>query len=546
MLQEQNLLSEENVMRLEKGKRGLLNVLFGRTTVIILVLLAQVLLFFLATTWLGKDVSYFWGASVILAVFVVLNLLNRGDDPTVKLTWIILIMGMPVFGTLLYLWIHNDIGHRLLHGRLDRIIERTKGYLQEDHPKKEIFRESEPELYAVGCYLEKCGGFPIYDATKVKYFPSGEEKFADLLVELEKAKQYIFLEYFIIDEGYMWGRILDILSRKVKEGVEVRVLYDGTCAIYKLPYSYPKKLRELGIQCKMFAPIRPFVSTHYNNRDHRKILVIDGKVAYTGGVNLADEYINKRTLYGRWKDTAIKVEGEAVRSFLLMFLQMWNVDKEEETEYDIYLGSCEAKASASDGEVAIAKTAATPGPMGNGWIAPYGDSPLDGERVGEMVYYDILNHARRYVHIMTPYLILDNGMITALTFAAKRGVEVQLILPHIPDKKYAFALAKTHYKQLLEAGVQIFEYLPGFVHAKVFISDDERAVVGTINLDYRSLYHHFECGVYLHKVPEINRIEKDFISTRGECRQISLDDVKKEPLRRKVMGMLLKLVAPLM
>ena len=272
-------------------------------------------------------------------------------------------------------------------------------------------------------------------------------------------------EYFIVEEGLMWGRILELLAKKAAAGVDVRVMYDGTCEFALLPHDYPKRLKALRIACKMFAPITPFVSTHYNYRDHRKILVIDGHTAFNGGVNLADEYINEKEKYGHWKDTAVMLKGEAVKSFTLLFLQMWGIDERKE-EYTQFL-------SYSAMPVAQAK----------GYVIPYGDCPLDGDKVGERVYMDILNRSQRYVHIMSPYLILDGEMETALKFAAERGVEVALILPGIPDKEAPYALAKTHYASLLESGIQLYEYTPGFVHAKVFVSDGREAVVGTINLD---------------------------------------------------------------
>lgn len=292
----------------------------------------------------------------------------------------------------------------------------------------------------------------------------------------------------------------------MRAGVEVRVLYDGTCTFYRLPYGYPKRMEALGIHCKMFAPLRPLVSTYYNNRDHRKIAVIDGRVGFTGGVNLADEYANLVRVYGVWKDTAVRLEGEAVRSLTLMFLQMWGMDEREpDTDsYGRYL-----------------HVPQRPLPEASGYVLPYADSPLDDERVGECVYLDILNHAERYVRIMTPYLILDETMVMALTFAAKRGVDVELILPHVPDKKFAFALAKGHYRELLDAGVKIYEYTPGFVHAKVFVSDDRKAVVGTINLDYRSLYHHFENGCFLADCDAVLEIRDDLIRTMGESREVT-------------------------
>ena len=278
----------------------------------------------------------------------------------------------------------------------------------------------------------------------------------------------------------------------------------------------------------MFAPITPFLSTHYNYRDHRKIVVIDGHTAFNGGINLADEYINEKEKYGYWKDTAVMVKGEVVKNFTLMFLQMWAID-EKKPDYRKYL------------DVDVPKTK-----EGNGYVIAYGDCPLDDDKVGEKVYMDILNRATKYVHIMSPYLILDSEMEMAIKFAAERGVEVVLILPGIPDKKIPYALAKTHYKSLLASGVKIREFTPGFVHAKVFVSDDKEAVVGTINLDYRSFYHHFECATYMYKVDVIKDIEADFQNTLLKCKKVNLNTIKKENVLTKICGYLAKIVAPLM
>ena len=321
---------------------------------------------------------------------------------------------------------------------------------------------------------------------------------------------------------------MEILARKAAEGVDVRVMYDGTFEFSTLPHDYPKRLKALGIKCKMFAPVAPFVSTHYNYRDHRKILVIDGHTAFNGGVNLADEYINQIEKYGHWKDTAIMLKGEAVRSFTLMFLQMWGID-EKEQEFDRFLSF-----------------PSIPPENCSGYVLPYGDCPLDNDRVGERVYMDILNRAQRYVHIMSPYLILDGEMETALKFASERGVEVELILPGIPDKKIPYSLAKTHYASLLASGIKIYEYTPGFVHAKVFVSDHREAVVGTINLDYRSLYHHFECATYMYGTDCIPGIEADFQETKAKCRQVDMETVRREKWSVKLTGRLMKVIAPLL
>ena len=336
----------------------------------------------------------------------------------------------------------------------------------------------------------------------------------------------------------MWGSILKILIDKAKEGVEVRVMYDGMLEVSTLPANYCKLLQEHGIAAKAFSPIRPVISSHYNYRDHRKILVIDGKVAFTGGVNLGDEYINREERFGHWKDTAVMLKGDAAASFTLMFLQMWNIT-ETEPRFEPYMSICQEAARASGG------FSVTRG-SSDGFVIPYCDCPLDEDKVGELVYMDILNRASDYVHIMTPYLILDGELETALKFAAQRGVDVKLILPGIPDKKLAFALAKSHYKRLIDAGVKIYEYTPGFVHAKVFVSDDMKAVVGTINLDYRSLYHHFECAAYLYKTECIPDIEQDFQDTLSRCRMVTRESIKNEKAFYKIMGSLMKFIAPMM
>ena len=323
------------------------------------------------------------------------------------------------------------------------------------------------------------------------------------------------------------GKVLEILARKAAQGVDVRLMYDGTCEFTLLPRNYPKRLQKLGIQCKVFSRATPLVSTHYNYRDHRKILVIDGHTAFTGGVNLADEYINHICKFGYWKDTAVMIKGDAARSFTLMFLQLWGLS-EKQLE-----------------PLPAALPAASSEPSG-GFVLPYSDDPMDGEKVGKRVYMDLLARAERYVHIMTPYLILDSELENALCYAAKRGVDVRLLLPGIPDKKIPYALAKTHYRALLDAGVKIYEYIPGFVHAKVFVCDDREAVVGTINLDYRSLYHHFECASYLYGVPCIAEIEADFQACLTVSRTVTYETVKKEKWHVKLIGFVVKLLAPLM
>ncbi len=519
--------SEENggLHLTKKHKKTLLTAIFSRAGLIVLLMLLQIALIVLAFSRLRDFLPHFVTLTTAFSAVMALYLLNSGHDASAKLTWIVVIVILPIFGALLYAYTRSDIGHRLLKRRFADIIAETAESIPQDEAVLERAAAEAPALAGLTRYVGRTGCYPAFDHCRVRYFPLGDELFPALLEELEKAEKFIFLEFFIVDEGLFWGRVLEILARKAAEGVDVRLLYDGTNEFFNLPRSYPKKLEALGIQCRSFAPVHPFVSTHYNYRDHRKILVVDGRVALTGGVNLADEYININSRFGHWKDTAVMVYGPAVRSFTLMFLQTWGIpDREASYPY------LEIEAEPEEE---------------SGFVLPYADCPLDDERVGEWVYMDILNRAERYVHIFTPYLILDGEMETALKFAAERGVDVRLILPGIPDKKLAWALAKTHYPSLLSSGVKIYEYTPGFVHAKCFVADDREAVVGTINLDYRSLYHHFECALYMNGCAAVADVERDFQHTLEKCRTISMESVKREKPTMKLMGYCMKVIAPL-
>ncbi|MFV8223679.1 phospholipase D-like domain-containing protein [Faecalibacterium hattorii] len=515
---------------LKKGQKGIVHAIFSRFGLVLVLLLLQVGLLFSIFRWFGNLLPHYFGGSVVVTAAMVVYLLNSKMDNSAKITWMVVVAILPVVGVPLFFYVKSNAGHNLLRKRLMELENTLRPQLPQNREVVERLRRAEPGAASLAKYLHgPGGGFPVYENTAMTYFPSGEAKFAELLRQLDTAEKYIFVEYFIIDEGLFWGRVLEILARKAAEGVDVRVMYDGTCEFSTLPRDYPKRLEALGIQCKVFSPVQPFVSTHYNYRDHRKILVIDGRVGFTGGVNLADEYINHVEKYGRWKDAAIMLEGEAVRSLTALFLEMWSVLKEP--EFEAFL--------------------ADPIPVPEhtqGTAAPYGDCPLDGERVGEMVYIDLLNRAREYIHIMTPYLILDGELETALKFAAERGVDVHLILPGIADKKFPNALAKTHYSALLDSGVKISEWMPGFVHAKVFVVDDREAVVGTINLDYRSLYHHFENAVWLTNAPCIRDIEEDFQATLEQCRTVENNpkSIWQGRFLFRAVGMLLKVIAPLL
>ncbi len=518
----------KGLILLKKGQKGIIHAIFSRFGLMLLLLVVQILILFSIFRWFEDFLPHILGGTALFTVVMVVYLLNSKINPTAKITWLIAIMLLPVFGVLLFLYTQSNIGHRALKKRVNDMVTDTKEQIPQPEDVMARLRKEDKGMAALAHYMHRSGCHPVFADTSVVYFPQGEDKFEEMLKQLEKARHFIFMEYFIIDEGLMWGRILEILAKKAAQGVDVRLMYDGACEFALLPHDYPKRLKALGIRCKAFAPVSPFVSTHYNYRDHRKILVIDGHTAFNGGVNLADEYINEKVKFGHWKDTAVMLKGDAVKSFTLMFLQMWGID-EKQVEYTRFLSY-----------------PSQPDKRAGGYVIPYGDCPLDNDKLGERVYMDILNRSLEYVHIMTPYLILDGEMETALKFAAERGVEVVLLLPGIPDKAIPYALAKTHYASLLESGVKIYEYTPGFVHAKVFVCDGQEAVVGTINLDYRSLYHHFECATYMYRTDCVPEIEKDFQATLAKCRQVTAETVRKEKWSIKAVGSLMKAAAPLM
>ena len=533
---------------LENSKRNVLQIIFSRTMVIMVLIVMQFAYIIARMYAWAEHIPILLGGELIVVAVIMAIILNSKENPSVKLSWCFLVGIFPIFGSVVYFIVRYDFGYRVTQKRISYTELESRKYLPEQKEVLEHLKEEDMQTFHMAQYLHNSCGSLVSSNNQVTYFSIGEDMFAEMVKQLESAKEYIYLEYFMVAPGEMWNRILKILEQKVKEGVDVRVLYDGSCSVYLLPYKYPKQMEEMGIKCRMFSPPIPFLSTHYNNRDHRKIMVIDGLVAFTGGVNLCDEYINVDSPFGHWKDVGIMVNGDAVYDFTMMFFQMWSATESKKRE-EIHFPDMQkylAKTSylATKGQIGVDKKEYTADVTG--YVIPYADNPVDRENVGENVYIDILNQAKSYVYIMTPYLILDNEMLSAITFAAKRGIEVCIILPHVPDKKYAFVLAQSNYMELINAGVKIYEYLPGFVHAKVFIADDERAVVGSVNLDYRSLYWHYECAAYLYRVPAIKDIYKDFLNTKSMCEEITPKKVKEISMLSKIASYILKIVAPLM
>lgn len=503
-------------------------VIFGRTTIALIALCFQLAILYVSYKFYERYIGYIFTGFVLLSAGIVIYIINAKQNPAFKLAWIVPVLVFPFFGVVMYIFLKTQQTPKKIQKKIDNLKEEMKDTVVQDNGILEELGNHSIRVHNLAKYINNAGGYPVYKNTEVEYFPVGEVKFKALISELKKAEKYIFMEYYIIEKSKMWNIILEILEEKVKQGVEVRIMYDGMCSITMLPWSFPEILEEKGIKCKIFSPIVPVLSTCQNNRDHRKIVVIDGKVAFTGGINIGDEYINEYEKYGHWKDTSIMLKGEAVKSFVVMFLQMWNLDEKTLEDYTKYI----------------------PGKLDDivldSYVIPYGDNPYDNDNIGEQVYMDILNTAKKYVYIMTPYLILDNEMIQTLKYAAKRGVETIIAMPHVPDKLYTYLLARTYYGELLEAGVKLYEYTPGFVHAKVFVSDDEEAVVGSINLDFRSLYLNYECAAYMYKSDVIDNIKQDFKRTLEECEEITIESNKKYSVFKKVIGRMLRLFAPLM
>ncbi|MGI6085817.1 MAG: cardiolipin synthase [Acetivibrionales bacterium] len=510
--------------------KKVLRVLCGRLVVMAVLMIFQIVFLILLTVKLSTSFIFLYFVFGLLSLVVVFFIASQRSNPAHKLAWVIPILIFPVFGGLLYVLLRSHGGNKKFREKVEASHKRTLPFLKQ---RTEIMDELEKQDRSAANqskYILKASGFPIYNNSESVYYSSGEDFFVSFVEELKKAEKYIFIETFIIREGLMWNTILSILEKKAAEGVDVRVMYDDAGCLTSLPYKYYEKLREKGIKCYVFNPFTPLLEVRMNNRDHRKIIVIDGHTAFTGGINLADEYINAYERYGHWKDSAIMVKGEAVWNMTVMFLQLWAYLSNESEDYEKFKacsycdGICEP----------------------DGYVQPYGDSPLDNEPVGEYTYINMISRARDYVYIFTPYLILDHEMVTTLMLAAKSGVDVRIVTPHIPDKWYVFLVTQSYYEVLIEAGVRIFEYTPGFLHSKAFVCDDVIGTVGSINLDYRSLYFHFECGVWLYKTKTVKAIKEDFIETFVKCQEITLEEcLSVKPLRRIVRGFF-RLFAPLM
>lgn len=514
----------KNILKMVVGSLGVLRAAY------IFFSLALQLLIFLGATWLlDQNVVFFNGLCSVLGLVVSLRIVNARSNPAYKIPWIILILFLPVFGLMIYLLLGNNYLTPHMRKELKEAEDKVRKTLNADEFLTKKIKTTDPDLATQMHYLRKTGGFPVYKGTVGVYLSPGEKKFEWMKAELRRAKYFIFLEYFIIAEGSMWDEVLEILLERASRGVEIRVMYDDFGSLLRLPSQFGAKLDEYGIRYCAFGDMTPVLRSLMNHRDHRKILVIDGQVGFTGGINIGDEYINKISRHGHWKDASIMLKGEAVWSLTVFFLSIWDYVNGEDEDFLSYQSREPNLPLISDG-----------------YFQPYADSPLDQEQISENVYLNMIGRAKHNLFIQTPYLVIDHEMMVALCNAAKQGVDVRIVTPAVWDHWYVHAMTRSNYEQLTESGVRVYEYTPGFIHSKIFICDREMATIGTPNVDYRSLYLHFECGTAIYLSSVIGMMEEDFMSTLDACHEYSYEECRETPWHRKLGRGLLKVFAPLM
>lgn len=509
--------------------KKLLKFLTGRLFISILFVLLQIAVIFYFT------VMFAWGyrfliLSSLIGFMLAIAITGNDANPSYKIAWILIIFALPVFGILMYLIFGNKKLGRWGQRKIRPYKEICYNVRVRDLPRNESpSKVDDPYFRKQIEYISSVADYDAFAFTKSTYFALGDDVFPVIMEKLEEAKRFVMMEFFIYEEGEMWNRCLQVLRRKISQGVQVFVMYDDMGSISTLPKHYDRQLERMGIHAVKFNPVRPRLNSRLNYRDHRKIMVIDGDIAFNGGINFADEYINRKIRFGHWKDTVIMLEGSAVWNFTLMFIQLWSFSKNDENALKDVHKFFPTKKCQTDGIV-----------------LPFGDSPLDNHNVSENVYMQMINMATSYVWITTPYLILDNEMITSLSIAAESGIDVRIITPRFPDKKIVFSVTRSNYRRLVQHGVKIYEYTPGFIHSKTFISDDKMAIVGTTNMDYRSFYLHFECGTLLCGCSCISDIKEDYERTLQLSKQVTNEDIMNVSPIRRVFRSIMQWIAPLL
>lgn len=505
-------------------------VVLSRTFLFAILALVQIAFFAWLITEFSRIGTTTYTILTILSVLVIVLVFEKDDiNPAYRMMWMMIVVVLPITGAAFYLlWGNRNIGRK--KSRVFAELEaRGDSVLQQDEAVLAAFTKKETHLAPMARYLAAYAN-PLYADTACEYYAWGEEFFPRFIEELQKAKKYVFLEYFIIDEGEMWDKTLAILKEKAAAGVDVRVAYDFVGSLFTLDGDYPQQLRAYGIQCEAFNPIH--FSWHIsdytllNHRNHRKVAVIDGNVGFTGGLNFADEYINKRERFGIWKDTAFLLRGPGVYSLTVTFLKTWDYMTGGVSALEAYRPSLKAEADCC--------------------VQPYADTPIDAENISESAYLHVINHTKEYVYITTPYLVIDHEMMTALTLAAKSGIDVRIITPGIPDKWYVYYVTQSYYKVLLQAGVRIYEFTPGFLHAKMYVSDDKTAIVGSANMDYRSLYLHFENCCAFYGGHMVKDVKADMLRTFEKSHEITMQDVDRTGLVKRLLQLFFRFFSPML
>ena len=505
------------------------HIIFRRMVYVLLFATIQIAILVWILVRMHTLIPYFFFFCLLISLFAAIHVINQNSNPAIKIAWLIPLFTMPIFGGLLYLMFGAHRANRRLTAVTDDIREKYRTVCAQAHTGEDVSSLLPRDAALISGYISCASGCLPFSGTQTQYYPTGDAFFPALCEALKSAKRYIFLEYFIIEEGQFWDSILDILTERAAAGVEVRVMYDDFGTMLTLPIAYEKLLRERGIRAHVFNPFNTVLSPRPNNRDHRKITVIDGTTAFVGGINLADEYINAYEKLGHWKDSAIRLTGDAAWGIAVQFLSVWDADTRTGTDMHLYLPERDS-VTAVDG----------------GIVQPYTDIPGDNEQVGETVYFQMITRAQRYIYITTPYLIIDHTLMRALQTAAESGIDVRIITPHIPDKKSVFFLTRSYYKPLLDAGVKIFEYTPGFIHAKSMVTDDRFAVVGSINFDYRSLYLHLENAVWMHNTAAVTDLRDDILKTLEASEEIHEDVLGKMTFAKRLWLTILRTFAPLL
>ena len=516
----------------------------GRLVFAGLSILLELLLMILIITRLNDYAEWISLGTRLFSFILVMVIYCQHKTATMKMSWIILILIFPILGITMYLLVGFSGTTIRMRERFRRIDRRLSYHIPQDQEAMKAAAAFDPSLASLSGYLNKYAGYPLYNSGNITFFPDSWKALEAQKEALRSARSFIFMEYFAIEDAESWIAIEEILKEKIAQGVEVRMFYDDMGSISFLNKDFVRNMQKLGIQCRIFNPIVPLFNLFLNNRDHRKITVVDGRVGFTGGYNLANEYFNITMPYGLWKDAGVRIEGPAVSNLTAMFLEMWNAIKasdEDDASFEKYFPKAESSvldepASSED----TGKKTAVP------FIQPFGDIPMDSEQVGENTYFSLIESASDYIYFMTPYLILTDEITHALGLAAKRGVDVRIITPGIPDKKLVYSVSRSYYYGLVRNGVRIFEYTPGFSHAKMCVLDDKAAVCGTINLDYRSLYHHFEDAVLYYNTSAVTDMRDDFLKTFPLCKEVTKDYGTNRPIYLRIGQLFLRLFAPLL